>query len=284
MYLEAVKASNRLSVVPAFRTEITNAEFNKFKAWIYNAAGITMSDHKKALVMGRLASRLRFYKLGSYDDYFSLLTDRDGTEELQIAVDLLTTNETYFFREPKHFDFLRDEILKNHAPGRPMRVWSAASSSGEEPYSLAMMLHDCLGETPWDILASDLSTRVLDKARSGHYAIDRSRHIPEKYLQKYCFKGVKEQQGTFLVNSSLKKRIKFKQINLNETLPETGEFDLIVIRNVMIYFNAETRQRVIERIIQRLKPGGYLFIGHSESLNGITDRVKSVKPAIYHKP
>lgn len=272
------------SSLAAYRSEITDSEFKKFKSWIYKVAGINLSEHKKALVMGRLAPRMRHYSLENYNDYFSLLTGKEYPSELQIAVDLLTTNETYFFREPKHFDFIRDEILANHGPGRAMRVWSAASSTGEEPYSLAMTLKESLGEGPWEILASDLSSRVLERARSGHYAMERSRHIPQNYLKKYCLKGVGEQDGTFMVADSLKKRIKYTQINLNEALPSIGEFNLIVIRNVMIYFDLETKQKVIARIIPHLKSGGYLLIGHSESLNGITEDVVAIRPAIYRKP
>lgn len=272
------------AIITADKTEISDAEFRQFKDWIYQAAGINLSDHKKALVMGRLASRLRHYSLEKYGDYFKILNDKNYPSELQIAVDLLTTNETYFFREPKHFDFLRDEILSQHGSGRQMRVWSAASSTGEEPYSLAMTLSNSLGNGPWEIVASDLSSRVLERARSGHYSMDRARHIPKEYLRKFCLKGIKENDGTFLINSDLKKRIKFMQINLNEKLPDIGEFNIIVIRNVMIYFNMETKRQVIERLIPLLKRGGYLLIGHSESLNGITDKVLPIRPAIYRKP
>ncbi|MEH6543951.1 MAG: protein-glutamate O-methyltransferase CheR [Porticoccaceae bacterium] len=266
------------------RAEITDSEFRNFKVWIHKTAGINLSEHKKPLVMGRLAPRMRHYGLLKYQDYFKFLTDEENPGELQIAIDLLTTNETYFFREPKHFDYLRETILKHHPSGQAMRVWSAASSSGEEAYSLGMTMSDSLGHGPWEILASDLSTRVLEKARSGHYAMSRASHIPKGYLRKYCLKGVNDQKDTFLINPELRSRIHVRQINLNEVLPEIGYFDLIVIRNVMIYFDAVTRRKVTERVVQRLKSGGYLFIGHSESLNGITDCVKPIQPSIYRKP
>lgn len=273
-----------MGITVSDRAEISDAEFKNFKFWIYEKAGINLSDHKKALVMGRLSPRLRHHSLEKYGDYFDLLTSAKQSVELQIAIDLLTTNETYFFREPKHFDFLRDEILSKHKPGRQMRIWSAASSTGEEAYSLAMTLNHSIGDSPWEIIASDLSSRVLERARSGHYSMDRSRHIPKEYLHKYCLKGVKEHEGTFLINASLKRRVKFIQINLNERLPDMGEFDVIVLRNVMIYFNLETKRQVVARLMPYLKSGGYFLIGHSESLNGITDVVQPVKPAIYRKP
>lgn len=269
---------------PKGLTEISDAEFKKFKTWIYDAAGINLSDHKKPLVMGRLAPRMRHHKLEKYGDYFSLLTSSKQSAELQIAIDLLTTNETYFFREPKHFDFLRDHILKEHKIGQPMRIWCAASSTGEEPYSIAMTLAKALGNGTWDIVASDISSRVLDRARTGHYSLERARHIPEKFLHKYCLKGVGEQDGTFMLNTELKRRVNFQYINLNNHLPQLGEFDVIFIRNVMIYFNQETKQKVIERMIPFLRRGGYMMIGHSESLNGITDKLESIKPSIYRKP
>lgn len=277
--------TNIQTMASAFaRADISDAEFRKFKLWIYEAAGISLSDHKKALVMGRLAPRMRHHRLQKYGDYFNLLTSDKHSAELQIAVDLLTTNETYFFREPKHFDFLREHILQNHYPGRQMRIWSAASSTGEEPYSLAMTLRESLGDGPWEIIASDLSGRVLERARSGHYAMTRAKHIPRTYLNKYCLKGVKDQEGTFMIDAALKRRITFMQINLNEQLPQLGEFNVIFIRNVMIYFDMETKRQVIRRLLQHLKKGGYLLIGHSESLNGINESVEPIRPSIYRKP
>ena len=275
----AGKAATGINITP-----ISNAEFKQFKTWIYDVAGINLSEHKKALVMGRLASRMRHYQLEKYGDYFCLLTGGKQPVELQIAVDLLTTNETYFFREPKHFDFLRDHILPNHRPGRQMRVWCAASSTGEEPYSIAMTLAAALGDGPWEILASDLSARVLERARSGHYSLERAKHIPKPHLLAYCLKGIGEQAGTFMIEAKLKNRIQFVQVNLNNPLPQIGEFDVIFIRNVMIYFDMETKRQVIGRILPHLRSGGHLFIGHSESLNGINETVKALKPAIYVKP
>ena len=265
-------------------TIISTVEFNQFKSWIYNVAGISLSDHKKALVMGRLAPRIRHHKLESYGEYFRLLNNGNQVAELQIAVDLLTTNETYFFREPKHFDFLREHILHNHKPGRQMRIWSAASSTGEEPYSIAMTLAAALGEGPWEIMASDLSSRVLDRARSGHYSMERAKNIPRPLLAKYCLKGIDTQDGTFLIEPKLKSRILFTQINLNNSLPQIGEFDVIFLRNVMIYFDVTTKCQVIERMLPHLRHGGYLIVGHSESLNGVNDKLKIVKPSIYLKP
>lgn len=261
---------------------LTDPEFFQFKELIYRIAGISLSPAKKPLVSGRLAKRVKAHQLSSYGDYFRLLGNHP--DEMQTAVDLLTTNETYFFREPKHFDFLREKILPQHRSGRLFRVWSAASSSGQEPYSIAMTLADGLGGRPWEMVASDISTQVLEKARSGHYPLEQAKHIPQNYLARYCLKGVGSQEGTFMIERGLRSRINFMQVNLNASLPKLGEFDLVFLRNVMIYFDTETKRQVVSRILGLLKPGGYLLIGHSESLNGIVDGLQTVMPAVYRKP
>lgn len=262
---------------------ITDKEFSQFQNLIYKIAGISLSPAKKPLVSGRLAKRLREHRLASYGDYFNLLSSGNHPGEIQTAVDLLTTNETYFFRESKHFDFLRHQVLANHNKGKLFRVWSAASSSGQEPYTIAMVLADCLGDRPWEVVASDISTRVLERARSGHYPLEQARHIPKSYLNKFCLKGVGSKAGTFLVERTLRNRVSFSQVNLNETLPALGEFDLVFLRNVMIYFDEDTKRQVVRRIMRQLKPGGHLLIGHSESLNGIVDEMKPLMPSVYCK-
>jgi len=263
---------------------ISDKEFGQFQKLIYNIAGISLSPAKKPLVSGRLAKRLRERQLANYGDYFKLLSSGQEASEIQMAVDLLTTNETYFFREPKHFDFLQHHILTHHKKGDAFRVWSAASSSGQEPYTIAMVLADCLGDHPWEVVASDISTRVLERARTGQYALEQASHIPKSYLNKFCLKGVGAQEGTFIIDRSLRERVNFRQVNLNLTLPKLGEFDLVFLRNVMIYFDEETKRQVVRRIMGQLKSGGHLFIGHSESLNGIVNDLKSLMPSIYCKP
>ena len=262
---------------------INREEFGRFKAWIGERAGINLSEHKHALVMGRLACRLRHHRLATYGDYFELLQRREDASEIQIAVDLLTTNETHFFREARHFELLQQRVIAAHQGPRPLRVWSAACSSGEEPFSIAMTLAAGLGEKPWEIVASDISTRMLERARTGHYAMARSKSIPREHLAAYCLRGTGSQEGTFLVQEKLRNRIEFLQVNLNETLPALGDFDAIFLRNVMIYFDMATKREVVSRIVRHLRPGGYLFIGHSESLNGVTDEVKSEVVALYRK-
>lgn len=265
-------------------TPLSETEFSQFRELIFKIAGISISPDKKPLVSGRLAKRVKHYGFGRYGQYFQLITGKQGQGELQNAIDLLTTNETYFFREPKHFDFLRARLPELQRPGRPIRVWSAASSSGEEPYTIAMLLADVLGESAWEVVGSDISTRVLEKARTGHYPLARIEGLPKSYLSRFCLKGVREQEGTFLIDRSIRNRVSFLQVNLNETLPRLGEFDVIFLRNVMIYFDMPTKRKVVDRLIPFLRPGGYFFISHSESLNGITEALKMVSPAVYQKP
>ncbi len=262
--------------------ELQDNEFALFQRMIYDTAGINMSPAKKALVGGRLAKRIKHYGLSSYQDYFSLLNDSQA-EERQVAVDLLTTNETYFFREPRHFDFLRDRILPDWLSGS-RRVWSAASSSGEEAYTLAMLLADHAPIKDWDILGTDISTRVLERARAGHYPIERANNIPQQYLKRHCLKGTGSQAGTFMISRALRDRVRFVHGNLKQGFEQIGSFDVIFLRNVLIYFDLETKRQVVEGLLRRLKPGGYLFVGHSESLNGVTSELSMIIPSVYRKP
>ncbi|MCR6652871.1 MAG: SAM-dependent methyltransferase [Cellvibrionaceae bacterium] len=263
--------------------ELSDREFQMFQDWLHRAAGIKLTATKKSMVAARLGKRLRFHGLTRYGDYFRMIMEPAATAELQVALDLLTTNETYFFREPKHFEFLQKTVLPQRIPGRPFRVWSAASSSGEEAYSIAMLLADQLSSTQWEIFASDISTHVLRMASNAHYPMERARHIPPQLLARYCLKGMGPQEGTLLVNRALRSKVTFAQINLNQTLPEIGEFDVIFLRNVLIYFDQETKRKVVTRVTARLKPGGYFLIGHSESLHGVTDALRLVSPSIYCK-
>ena len=264
-------------------TQISDLEFSRFRRLIYDVAGISFADSKRPLVASRLLGRLRVRNQASYSAYFKLITSPNEADELQTAVDLLTTNETYFFREQKHFDLLR-RLLAERRPRGEFRVWSAASSSGEEAYSIAMLLADCLGTGPWSVFASDISRRVLDRARIGHYPMERATNVPRDYLRRFCLKGIGPEEGTLLIAEELRERVRFEQVNLSQRLPDIGTFDVVFLRNVMIYFNNDTKREVVDRLVEKLVPGGYLLIGHSETLNGITDSVQPVAPAIYCKP
>lgn len=262
---------------------LTDREFTQFQRFIYEAAGITMGNGKQALVSGRLAKRLAHHGCASYSDYLQLLQSRRDPAELQIAIDLLTTNETYFFREPRHFTLLRELALEARGRQRTMRVWSAASSSGEEAYSIAMVLADVLGEGAWEVLGTDISTRMLRRARNGHYPLERASQMPFDYLRRFCLKGQGSEEGTMLIERALRQRVQFQQVNLNESLPRFGMFDVIFLRNVMIYFNLETKREVVARLLAQLRHGGHFLIGHSETLNDINDTLTVVAPSIYRK-
>lgn len=263
---------------------ITDKEFALFQRFIYEAAGITLSASKKALVTSRLSKRLDLRKLRSFADYFKVLSSGQDAQEVQLAIDLLTTNETYFFREPKHFDLLREQAQRARGQGQPFRVWSAACSTGEETYSIAMVLAATLQNTPLEVIGSDISSRVLERARIGHYPASRTTHIPRAYLQQFCLRGTQDQEGTVLVDRALRERVRFMQINLNTALPRMAPFDFVFLRNVMIYFNADTKRQVVERVLSLVKPGGHLIIGHSETLNELNTSAVAVAPSVYRKP
>jgi len=264
--------------------KITDKEFSHFKTIIFDVAGIDLAPEKKSMVTSRLAKRLRHYKLSDYSAYLELLNSGQYPQERQILIDQLTTNETYFFREPKHFDFLQKLIVSKRQQGGGLRIWSGASSTGEEAYSIAMVLADKLGSSPWEVIGTDLSSRVLSTARTGHYNTTRIDGIPKNYLRRYCLKGSGPYENTLLINSEIRRRVSFVHANLNTTLPDLGgQFDVIFLRNVMIYFNQQTKKEIVQRILALLKPGGYFLIGHSESLKDITDSVEAIAPSIFQK-
>ncbi|MCI0667319.1 MAG: protein-glutamate O-methyltransferase CheR, partial [Methylococcaceae bacterium] len=236
---------------------ITDKEFSLFRGLIFEIAGIDLGPTKKAMVSSRLAKRLRHYGFRSYGAYFELLTRADQTAEKQILIDLLTTNETYFFREPAHFDFLARTLLPGSRRSGVFRVWSAACSTGQEAYSIAMVLADQLGKSSWEVIGTDLSMRVLQTARAAHYPMSRTNGIPREYLRRFCLQGTGPCEDTLLIDCSIQKRVKFVHANLNSPLPDLGALDVIFLRNVMIYFNQKTKREIVHRIQNFLKPGGY---------------------------
>lgn len=262
--------------------QITDDEFKLFQKLIFEQAGISMSPAKKMMVAGRLQRRLAYYGLRQYGDYYRLIQKPENRQELQVMVDALTTNETYFFREPAHFDLLRAQILPT-TTSNPVRIWSAACSSGEEVYSIAMTLSETLRTRSWEVLGSDISTRMLKLAQAGHYPLLRNEGISFDYLKKYCLKGTGPQNGTCLVMNQLKQRVSFKQINLIKPLPDIGTFDVVFLRNVLIYFDQQTKLEIIRRISKTIRPGGYLLVSHTESLHSLNHDLHLIKPSIFRK-
>lgn len=259
---------------------LSDAEFELFQRLIHDGAGIWLAPAKKALVAGRLIRRVHHHGLSTFRAYHELL-GRDPAER-QRAIDLLTTNETHFFREPRHFDWLKG-IAAAHEGERPLRVWSAAASSGQEPYTIAMVLADVLRDRPWEVLGTDISTRVLERARSALYDMSTVREIPDAYLKAFCLKGVGTMTGSFLIAPQITRRVQFGQLNLIEPLPDMAPFDVVFLRNVMIYFREETKRQVVSSMLSRVRPGGWLVVGHSETLSGLVSGVRTVGPSIYQK-
>jgi chemotaxis protein methyltransferase CheR len=266
-------------------------EFRRLRQLVYDEAGIHLPDAKRALVESRLARRLRELGLRDYEQYCELLADPGGLERVQM-LDCITTNETHFFREPKHFELLERQVFPRWAAlaaagamPRRLRVWSAACSTGEEPYTLAMCLLGAFPpESGWELelFASDLSTRALDRAIEATWPIDKAREIPERHLKRFMLRGFGPQEGKLRCGPELRRLVRFSRVNLNlPPYPLPGQLDAIFCRNVLIYFDAQSRLRVIDQLIDRLSPRGYLFVGHSESLHNVTRRVALVAPSVY---
>ena len=268
-------------------TELTEAQFNAISSLVKNLAGINLTDAKKELVRARLTKRLRKLGLATFDDYVEYLQGDTTGAELVAMLDVLSTNTTYFFREAKHFEWLRQEVLPRLAARRRVRIWSAGCSSGEEPYSIAIVLLEAIPDlADWDaaILATDLSTEVLARARQGIYPASRLREVPPMLLGRHFTLVATKPERTYRVNDPVRRLVHFARLNLMGQWPMKGPFDVIFCRNVMIYFDRPTRQDLIARFHSILAPGGTLFIGHSESLTGINHSFRYVLPTVYRKP
>lgn len=270
---------------------ITDREFGLFQRLIQQRAGIYLAPVKKALLVGRLARHLRRLGLDSFEEYYNYLRDADEDEHREM-VNCVCTNETRFFREKRHYEFLEREVYPTWrheaaagARQKSPKVWSAACSTGQEPYSLAMsMLYHLPPEDGWqtDILATDLSTRVLEAAEAGVYPIGASEQVPEAYLNAFMLRGIGSQIGRMAVGDELLRTVRFASHNLNdERQAVDGPFDLILCCNVLIYFDAPTKIRVVNRLLSQLRPNGYLLVGHSESLTALCGRVRCLRPTVY---
>lgn len=260
---------------------LSEPAFDAVVEMFHRVSGIRLAPSKRQLVVGRLQKLASDKGYASLDDYVAGVV-RGGAdrEELVKVVDRLTTNETYFFREPQHFTFL-EEWLGARRPSRDIRIWSAASSSGEEAYSIAMLLTDRVGPAGWEVVGTDLSTAMVDAARRALYPMDRARQMPEGYLRRFCMKGQGPYEGQLLVNRAVRERVRFLSANLMQPLPEIGQFDIVFLRNVLIYFDPPAKKDIVQRILPLIKPGGYLFTGHSESLSNLQLGLTTVRPAIY---
>jgi len=266
---------------------ITSDEFLRFRKLIYDESGITLSDQKQTLLASRLSKRLRDLGLATFTEYYERVTGDLTKEEFTRMLDLISTNKTDFFREPKHFDYLRERILPELEKDKRIRIWSSACSTGEEPYTIAMTLYEGVADPQrWDfkILASDLSTRVLAKAATGLYEAERVRDVPSEVVKRHFLRGRGDSEGLLKVKPHLASMIQFRRLNLmDDRFPIKNPLDLIFCRNVMIYFDRPTQEQLVNKFYRYLKPGGHLFIGHSESLQWVEHPFKVMGPTIYRK-
>jgi len=266
-------------------TELTDRDFQKVSKLIYNLCGINLKEGKKALVRARLIKRLRALNIESIKKYIKYLETKKGLQEMGFLVDVMTTNKTSFFREIEHFNFLGNHILPE-LKDRKLRFWTAACSSGEEPYSLSILLREKLPDInskDVKILATDISMQMLEKARHAVYGKEIIEGLPPQYLVKYFKKANNVGMPLYKVSDSIQSLVKLAWLNLIESWPIKGPMNVIFCRNVMIYFDKITQEKLINRFWEIIKPGGYLFVGHSEGLSAISHKFKYIKPAIYMK-
>ena len=275
---------------------MSNRDFRRFSEFIYEQCGVKLPPAKRTMLTVRLNKRLRALNMTSFRKYFEYVSGPDGRSgELVRMIDVVTTNKTDFFREPKHFEFLNRQALPgimgaNRRKGRKrLNIWSAGCSSGEEPYTLAMLLSEFFErekEGDYGILATDISTRVLEIAKKGIYPERVIAPIPAILKRRYLMRGKGSSKGLFRVAPELRNRVSFQRLNLNtgRSFEVKTLMDIIFCRNVIIYFDRDTQIRLFEKFYEQLVPGGYIFIGHSETLHGINDRFVPVTVAVYQKP
>jgi chemotaxis protein methyltransferase CheR len=272
--------------------EISDHEFALFQAFIKREAGIHLAPSKKPMLVCRLFRRLDALHLGSFAEYYRHVTHGHDDERTRM-LDAICTNETWFFRNEKHFELLRDELAprwigeaRASRRARELRVWSAGCSSGEEPFSLAMVLHDALPDWTVEVLATDLSHRALALAGKATWPLEKSERIPARYLKRYMLRGTGAQEGKMRASEQLRSLVRFLPLNLNENswpVDAAPRFEILFCRNVLMYFSPSCRRRVLRRLLDCLVPGGFLFLGDAEALGEPEDRLLPVIPAVYRR-
>jgi chemotaxis protein methyltransferase CheR len=261
---------------------------------IYDECGIKMPDVKRTMLEARLGNRLRSLGLHSFGEYCDYLFSREGMErELVIMIDLVTTNKTDFFREPAHFDYMLLKVLPDWASNanklseRKLKVWSAGCSTGEEPYTLAMVLNEFALECPgfdFSVLATDISTRVLETAIRGVYEEEKIEPVPQPLKRKYLLRGKDRSSGLVRIVPEIRAKVRFRRLNFMDTdFGITDKFDIIFCRNVVIYFDRATQERLLTKFCAHLATDGYIFMGHSETMNGLDVPLAMVHPTVYRK-
>lgn len=273
--------------------EITPQEYERVRSLVYERSGINLGSNRQHLVQARLAKRIRVGGFGGFREYFRFLESDASGDEVVNLIDAISTNTTFFFREADHFEFLvaslkeRTKSEKWDEKGYAIRIWSAACSSGEEAYTLAMVVHKFLRDYPtmdFKILATDISQKVLAQACEGRYDLQKARAIPEDLRKVYLKPAERSKTPALEIIPELRRYISFAHFNLiDQTYPFRYGFDYVFCRNVMIYFDRPTQEAVVNRIAGHLRPGGYLIVGHSESLNALKHNLHYVKPTIYRQ-
>lgn len=274
------------STVEDFKA-LTTREFDQFRKLAYDTAGIDLQPGKEQLVSARLNKKMRELKLRSYEEYYQYVTADKSGDALISLIDVLTTNHTSFFREIAHFEYLRHNILPEIKKRDQIAIWCAASSTGEEPYSIAFAILEELGMEALprlNILATDISTRVLGIATKGMYPAERFREFPPQQLRQYLLRGEGKWKDWYQVRKEIRSVIRFQRLNLMDDFTHPAPYPVIFCRNVMIYFDRPTQERVVQRMSRFLELGGHLLIGHAESLNGLKQPLQYVRPATYRKP
>jgi chemotaxis protein methyltransferase CheR len=269
------------------RESLSARDFDRIRKLAYDYCGLDIEAGKEELVASRVGKIMRTLNIPTFGSYYDYVVGDKTSQALVTMIDSLTTNHTSFFREQQHFDFLNSTVFPALA-GRPqIDIWSSASSSGEEPYSVAFAARDFYGPGGPNIriLATDISTRILETAKKATYDIQRLGGVPKDLLQRYFLRGGGTASSLYRVKPELRSTVRFQRLNLMEPFTALSTtFPLILCRNVMIYFNAATQEDLVNRFWEQMEPGGYLFIGHSESLNRIEHRFEYIRPATYRKP
>lgn len=286
-------ATTAFPAATAGGTVISARAFRTLAGIVHAYCGVALGPDKHNLVANRLRRRLQALGLASYDEYCDLLAaDRTG-EELEALIDLITTNHTVFFREPEHFRFLGERVLPVLGPelaraGKPVRMWSAACASGEEPYTMAMVAAEAQrrdGGLQWRVLGSDISRTMVAAAGRGVYSADGLLAVPPEWVPRYFLRGVRSQDGYVRIDAELQRQVRFERINLLDATYPLGELQHVIFcRNVMIYFDEEIRAKVVRQLVRHLLPGGYFFVGYSESLGGLAHGLEAVSHGVYRKP
>lgn len=287
-------SNSRETLKPHLPATLRDREFLRFSVLIYESVGIKMPPAKRTMLEARLQKRLKILGIPSFEEYSEYVFSQEGrTSELVHLIDVVTTNKTDFFREPGHFDFMVKTALPNILESRgeasrdPVRIWSAGCSTGEEPYTLAMVLSEFAGNRPdfrAAITASDICTQVLQTAMTAIYPEERTDPIPLNLKKKYLLRSREKTKSLVRISPKLRSLVTFKRINfMDDDLGISEKMDIIFCRNVVIYFDKPTQQTLMRKFYKQLKPGGYLFIGHSETLSGLDVNFKAVASTVYRK-